>query len=64
MNIPGIKVHGVESFVRYQPWECLSLRATHTYQHTNNMDSDTAPIAYGPRTWPLSGQPTPAAATG
>lgn len=49
MQVSGIKTQGVESFVEYTPMPALSLRATHTFQHTNDMDTESSPIAYRPR---------------
>ena len=48
LQLSGIKAHGIESFVRVQPWDCLSVQLTHTYQHTNDMEDDHAPVAYRP----------------
>ncbi len=47
-QIDGIKVYGVESFVDFKATDDLTLNLTHTYQHSNDMQSNTADIPYLP----------------
>lgn len=49
LQFSGVKVHGVESFIRVQPWQFLTVQLTHTYQHTNDMESDVADLPYRPK---------------
>ncbi|MCK5834736.1 MAG: TonB-dependent receptor, partial [Lentisphaeria bacterium] len=44
----GIKIYGVESYIKITPIESVTLDFNHTYQHTNNMDTEIAPMVYQP----------------
>ncbi|MBN2450272.1 MAG: TonB-dependent receptor [Lentisphaeria bacterium] len=60
-QISGIKSHGLETFLQTRPLENVTLRLSHTYTHTNNMEVEASPLAFRPRhkgsadlTWRLS----------
>lgn len=47
-QISGIKIYGVETFVKIQPCDRLTLGAAYTRQHANNMEQDEASLPYIP----------------
>lgn len=47
-QISGIKIYGMEAFVKIQPWDRLILGAMYTRQHANNMQQDEASLPYIP----------------
>ncbi len=48
VQVSGIKIHGVESYITFKPTDNVNLHFTHTWQHSNNMDQDVSPIIYLP----------------
>jgi len=48
-QVSGVKANGLENFVRYRPIDDVTLQLTHTYQHTNSMEAEAAPLAFTPR---------------
>lgn len=47
-QVSGIKIYGVESYIKITPVKSVILDFNHTYQHTNNMDSEISPMVYQP----------------
>lgn len=47
-QISGIKTSGLESFINWQPNKDFSMKLTHTYTHTNNMENESS-LIYVPR---------------
>ncbi len=47
-QVSGIKIYGVESYIKITPIEAVSLNLSHTYQHTNDMEKEKSPLPYEP----------------
>jgi vitamin B12 transporter len=47
-QVSGVKIYGVESYLKITAIDSVTFDFTHTYQHSNNMQREIAPMVYQP----------------